>query len=328
MEKITEALDERVRTFPIPGSAFNYLAAEERAKFGLPARPDPELQPLQHTLWLDTFSRPLRPVEVIKPIATVEETRVSYVRALAAVWPRRQTSTNWSGAYVKPRDGRVMSQITGTWAVPAIVAGRPTGAHFGVSTWVGLDGQRRYYQSSLPQMGTGHYIRLVNGQEQAPEYRAWFQWWHRESPLQRPGLLPVGLQPGHVVRCTLTVLSGRAAVNCFIVNLTTNDWCSVDILPPAIDLRVAGATAEWVTERPSIFPTSDAYAFPDYGKVEFLECLAVATKDNGTDEERRLGGSRILNMYERRAQPSRTAKISAARLRRRVDATRVATNYL
>ena len=81
-----------------------------------------------------------------------------------------ETSTNWSGAYVTSNRFKKFVQIWGFWRVPEHLDLPPLGKTvtrpglpYTCSNWIGLDGQRRYFNSSLPQMGTSQlcYRRLA-----------------------------------------------------------------------------------------------------------------------------------------------------------------------
>ena len=73
---------------------------------------------------------------------------------------RRESSLNWSGAYVTPRNGRQFTEVHGRWEVPAVAvpSGTSGSPEFRSSIWIGLDGQRRYFDSSLPQIGTAQVL--------------------------------------------------------------------------------------------------------------------------------------------------------------------------
>jgi hypothetical protein len=51
---------------------------------------------------------------------------------------------------------------------------------------------------------------------------------------------------------------------------------------------IAGATAEWIVERPAIPGQKTVYNFPDYGHTEFDHCVAV--EGDGVDIFSLLGG--------------------------------------
>lgn len=210
----------------------------------------------------------------------------------------RETGRVWSGAILTPRDGRMFVAVAGQWRVPTIALPASIGnAKEGAivcssSTWIGLDGTRDYLHSSLPQIGTIQCVTAKNGQPVA-EYFAFREWWcdgHRSLPTR---LWPVA--PGDLVACTLTVK--RLSQVTFTMKLTAGSvTSSTEItedapskpargtsLPP-IQRVVSGATAQWITERPSDPDSHNKgtgepgkpYELANYDKVLFENCVATA----------------------------------------------------
>jgi hypothetical protein len=108
-------------------------------------------------------------------------------------------------------------------------------------------------------------------------------------------------------------------------------------LPGNVDATpdIAGATAEWIVERPAI-PRIDPprgpltyYYFPDYGSTEFDCCVAV--EGNGVDifslfagSPQELQGARRIRMFDVLTDPQRTAFIS---MPRKLNDTTVGLKY-
>ncbi|NJO37558.1 MAG: hypothetical protein HC871_07980 [Rhizobiales bacterium] len=221
----------------------------------------------------------------------------------------------------------MFTEIHGQWRIPpTIERSLPPAVAFPdrsyqCSIWIGLDGQRRYYQSSLPQIGISQTLPgdIIGGT--VPTYEAWWQWWDRKgdaagNPMKPQPITEIAIDAGHEIMCSLIVVNAAppAQVKLIIKNQTTGDL--VGPFPGyaperCIPLTVSGATAEWITERPSIWPTDKQYNFPNYGYVDFQDCIAVqAHPDGGDSEERNLLGARLIDMRETRPGPPRTAKIS------------------
>jgi hypothetical protein len=87
-----------------------------------------------------------------------------------ALGTRYETSPNWSGAYITPKRSRMFTEVHGSWQVPTPsppVDGKgspPADGDYRSSAWIGLDGQRRYLNSSLPQIGTSQFVKVVDDQ--------------------------------------------------------------------------------------------------------------------------------------------------------------------
>jgi hypothetical protein len=81
----------------------------------------------------------------------------------------------------------------------------------------------------------------------------------------------------------------------------------------SVRLTVTGATAEWITERPTFLGSSTLYPFPDYGETEFRDCVAgTALRPSAAHGAEHLSAARLSRMYEVRDNPPRTAFISMA----------------
>lgn len=300
-----------------PPESFDPLAAsqEELKKFGFPVRPDRDRQPAEYAFWEKMFAKPLVfeefDLEILPPIAT-------QIRGLFWESPRRQTSRNWSGAYITPRDGTVFSSIWTAFQVPT--PNLPPGAKPGEkdlsSTWIGFDGQRRYYMSTLPQFGTAQNIEPKMGIPTRSFY-AWWQWWVRGLGSQAtPIKLPAPtIHAGDLITCYMQVAADRAGVSFVITNVTTGRGLQFFQSAPApnggLPFKVSGATAEWVMERPAIPPDPTPMPLPDYGTVDFRDCGATAVNmQTGAIVERSLSGAKLIDMYIVRQNPERTVKIS------------------
>ena len=100
--------------------------------------------------------------------------------------------------------------------------GGAAGEKYRSSTWIGFDGQRRYYRSTLPQIGTAQNIDPVTGVP-TRSYFAWWQWWVRDVLEQAfPIMLAAPeIHAGDLIMCFMQVADDRAGVSFVITNLTT-----------------------------------------------------------------------------------------------------------
>lgn len=307
---IQDQVNKWVHFFPQPPEGFNPLTAGpgELELYGIPPKPDPDQQPVLTRFWTEMYSRPL--VFVAPP-------------SLEAILPRirLEASLNWSGAYITPRDGQQFTEVHATWEIPPVMApdGMPASAEYRSSIWIGLDGQRRYFESSLPQLGTAQF---VNAPATAPPFHTWCQWWLRDNPQTYvPAILSVGVVTGQRVMASLRVLNetrvhgiiknrNTGAILPFIMDAPTDT-------PSGMQLKVSGATAEWIVERPANELTGDLYELPNYGTVHFTNCFALSAEMPvggmpGPGREQTLDGARLIRMYKRERNPSRTVMISKA----------------
>lgn len=331
---------KRAATFyPTPGEGFDPLDPENASdlvKFGLPPRPDPEAEPVRYKFWRKLVSQPANypALSFVKTDFAWPEPRpflheLNPRRSSELSGARHQSSANWSGGYITPKNGLMFIEVHGLWQVPApsLPPGAGANADCWSSTWIGLDGQRRYLHASLPQIGTEQRVTATAGGAQTA-IKVWWQWWVRgqhRPPLYLP--LPVGV--GDLIRSQLNVLAPTSPgapmqVKFFIKNETTGaaltpfDYpapqATMETGPSPIQLRVSGATAEWVTERPTKFQSDVLHQLPKYGSVLFSECYAAAAIDPSTPPVvQLLPGARLIDMFEIRTAPQRNAKISIAR---------------
>ena len=114
-----------------------------------------------------------------------------------------------------------------------------------------------------------------------------------------------------------------------MVNLSTTPPTTVPVkmTAPTVTLpngssvqpEIAGATAEWVLERPKVPPQPNQppsrYNFPNYGQSEFDLCFAVEGDHvdifswfNGVTHD--LTGARRIRMFQALSNPARTQYIS------------------
>jgi hypothetical protein len=327
MEYNTDAstLIDRIEEFPSPEDLDLLGATADQLRYyGLPPRPDPEREPELYEVWASLFvPRPrfvAAEVTLITGIFRTEPRQTSLPSAVAvSPTTRYETSRNWCGAYIEPNDATMVIQISGRWAVPN--PSPPQGAEprqYACSTWVGLDGQRRYLDSSLPQIGTWQAVTLAaDGSRSLPETYTWFQWWARDYPDNRPGRINgVPVEVGDEVVCMVRVWQPSVAA-VYVKNLGTNRLAHFRIRAPEVNghrFKISGATAEWIMERPKRLKSDEFFPLADYGSVEIFQCNAVEAHPGAAWTavaiEEVLEGARFIRMYDRLADPRRTAFVS------------------
>jgi hypothetical protein len=302
---------------PLPPEGFDPETApdEELERYGLPTE-----RAMARNAAASGFRRaflrrrpdgpPLRFLLARGPGAGAPPSGVRPIAALAT-WPS-QKSVNWSGGYVAPRDGRSFVAVMGTWTVPAVSAPPGgTAAEYRSSTWIGLDGQKFYLDSSLPQTGT--LQRWVTGPVAKAEYSAWFQWWARgqDNP-QQDLALPVAA--GDEMRAIITVLDETTVV--VALRNVTQDAITAFFAFAPTPCRISGATAEWIMERPSPMGSDgwEAYELPVYTPFAFSGCVAESIAPGRLDlQDHDIEIARLIRMYQIDADPTSVRTISTAR---------------
>lgn len=325
-----QSLLDRLRQPELPPKGLNLLKvdADTLKKFGIPPRPDPLRQPQAFKVWAFFFGGS---AEFVETAIKLDDTGYQLnFRGLDLT--RFEGSSNWSGAYVVPTGGNMVVAMVGRWKVPALAlppAQEQAGpnAVYACSTWIGLDGQRLYLNSSLPQIGTTQTLTMKGGSVFGVSANAWFQWWDR--PISAPPAnLSFSVAPGDTVACLLWVFA-PSLVGAYIFNLTSGQIAQpVIALAPKVggtELTVSGATAEWIMERPTELGSTIMYPFPDYATTDFLDCIALTGLGPpipGSFKD--LKAARVIRMYDTLANPIRTQFISMAH---KVDDTTAEVHY-
>ncbi len=248
---------------------------------------------------------------------------------MAAPLPSRfETSRNWSGAYIAPSRGNRLVEASGAWTVPSVR--RPAGCSTSdtpvSSIWVGLDGQRGYAESTLPQIGTRQ--GFDDARDPDPAYSAWWQWWEPGQTNAKPHRIGIDLDAGDEVFCSVQVQPGStAAAIVSIANFASAahpkpvQFWSRKVMPKKAQPLIPGATAEWIVERPTRVHKTTLLPLADFDPVQFSDCQALAARDPaaaaaGQGRYRNLDGARFIRMYDMLQNPSRSRFLSMpARLR-------------
>jgi hypothetical protein len=333
IESVLAEINKTTRFFPLPDFDPLRASPQQLEEYGLRWLPDPDADPQGHAFWKRLYSQPLQ-FEMTKFAMRAEAQprhRVNQVRLRG----NDERSLNWSGGYITARHSEMFTEIRGTWQSPVVAPPEP-GARgdFRSSTWIGLDGQRRYLHSSLPQIGTAQFVHATAS---ATTYttKAWWQWWLRDQ-YSPPVDLSLAVNPQDLVSCAI-VLVNRTTARFYIKNESTGVMLTpferpspsktMSSGPSPIQVRVTGATAEWIMERPRDPATERHYRLPDYGTVVFNDCQALSARAPGqAGRTRTLQGMRRVAMYEVRSAPSRSKNVSRAR--RPTSADRVVTVFV
>jgi hypothetical protein len=349
-EPLIKDIEARFHGFQAPGTTIDPTMStpDELRRFGLPPKPHSSAAPLLQKVWGQVFGRALRPQAFMVEPNLIRATRFRlFEKAVATAsfaGMNCEASSNWSGAYISANQDKRFLQVWGTWTVPANLQlpppafQGPANIPYFCANWIGLDGQRRYLDSSLPQMGTVSILQ-PDGTTTA---ESWAQWWARDSANTAPVPLGLAVVPGDIVACVLTAWS-PTSVRGVMVNLSASPPTAVPVVMDAplvtlsngssVQPEIAGATAEWIVERPKVPPQPSQppsrYNFPDYGQSGFDFCLAVEGDSVDifslfTGISRDLTGARRIRMFDVLGNPVRTQYISMAS---KLDNLTLQTNY-
>jgi hypothetical protein len=323
-ERTDEQTEEVPRAgFPFPRPDFNplYASPQELRKYGLPQMPDRVKQPALQKAWLRLFEQPLtfeRPgIEERVRLAIVEQPEI---RQILPDISRFERSPNWCGASIVPRDGNQFVLMFGEWKVPTPSLPPPPERgpsgqknEYHCVAWIGLDGNRRYLNSSLPQTGTEQVLTVDAKGNLSRTYTAWFQWWARNQvKITHKKLSAITIQAGMSVMAMIWVINPHHVVVVFRTYAPLNQITILVEPTPEVYLRppqetprtrpsISGATAEWIVERPETLVLYGATLerFPKYSPVRFRHCVAGTAPAAGlpTSEET-LESPRFFRMFE------------------------------
>jgi len=324
-----QEIGRRAHAYPLPPADFDPLSATSAHldKHGLPAQPHQLSEPELFHHWKLMLGPPFKPVapefpkqgSLLPPL--VHQFDHGRGRSAGAVH-HIENSRNWSGAYIRPTSLYRFVYVAGGWRVPqvSVPAVLPDGAvpgddEYRSSTWIGIDGHRRYPKSSLPQIGTSQTVKVVGG-KQTVTTGAWWQWWSQDDqfppqarhnpPVPIPNF-PVAV--GDEILASLTVQSADE-VRFHIKNQTTGLFTNFLVVAPGPILAL-GSTAEWIMERPTVLGESRLYPMPSYTDVVFHHCVAKSVPEvGGAAMTHTLDGARLIRMYEVFPNPHRTAFVS------------------
>ena len=238
-------------------------------------------------------------------------------------------SPNWSGTSIAATDALMFTQVVGSWKEPKIARVGDSTHESRSSVWIGLNGQRAFDASALPQIGT---TQLIEANAAAAKHYVWFEWWANTKKTDENiprRVLPIYInrifQPGHEVLCCIELVPRNPAIipgnppeslptvaRMCIKNETTHEFIMpFYVYPPMLrgaGVDVSGSTAEWVVERPDSLANPD-FTLPkfidsngDRTPVTFADCVAALAADPGSPilAEATLNVSRRVSMIRRR----------------------------
>ena len=215
-------------------------------------------------------SGPARPNPQGAPISTQSTTiaRRAVPRRVPRIRGRTGNSTNWSGYAVAGPNVSNVTDVVGSWTVPAV---GPSGCSSTYSAaWVGIDGDT---DNTVEQLGTEQ--DYINGQ---PSYYAWFEMYpHFSYYITAPGDGRVA--PGDTItaevkyagggRFTLSMKSSRG------LNFSTTQKLN----------SAQRLSAEWIMEAPW---SGGVLPLAAFGTIGFNGCYATATTA-GSSSQKSLG---------------------------------------
>jgi Peptidase A4 family len=192
----------------------------------------------------------------------------SKLSELLALLP--ETSSNWSGAYVKRPVSETLVTVTGQWNVngvspPWSVKGAADGTYL-CGVWVGIDGTAG--TNDVLQAGTAAQCVVTGGKLASTSFFAWTEWFSLGSIV----IANFPVAAGDEISCTVCAPFGNTHGTALFNNLTSGLTTTIGINPPA-GVALSGNVAEWIVEDP-LTASGSLYPFPNYGSTFFDGCTA------------------------------------------------------
>jgi Peptidase A4 family len=167
-------------------------------------------------------------------------------------------SLNWSGYADAESGSGTVSQVSGSWTVPAVQCPTPPYQNQDafLANWVGIDG---FSNSTVEQLGTAAQCFLG-----VKYYYVWYE-------MYPAGTVQEGTtacindnvdcpQPGDQVSASVTVTPAGSGENSYKLTLTdrTRPQESFSVTQQCAAATCADASAEWIVERPAVSPPPPA----------------------------------------------------------------------
>jgi hypothetical protein len=205
---------------------------------------------------------------LVKDRISLDDIR-SHIGDIIALLP--ETSSNWSGAYVKRPADEPLKTVTGDWTIPGVnpptdAFGRYVDGTYLAGVWVGIDGTSG--SGDVLQAGTGSQCVVQGGKFVSTQFFAWTEWFGLPSVSVANFPVSVGDQIALTVCAPFNTVHGVALFN----NLTTGATTTIGIDAPS-GTTLQGNVAEWIVEDPTQ-ASGGQYPFPVYSGTTFTGCTA------------------------------------------------------
>ncbi len=268
-----------VYSLAAPPSGFNALMAtdEERARYGLPRRPNPLAK---NSVAYRAWSRAMSAAQTyVAP--DVFATNRRHIRALVrrtAASAGTYTSTNWAGELVLNSALRYgpssYTEVFAQWVVSAVQ--QPPGTCGGTdvsSIWVGIDGING--SDDVLQGGTEADAGCFTGNT-SPVFYPWFEWY----PDYEYEITNFPIQAGTPILVVVQASSPTVATVIY-VNIESRQYTVAGVTAPA-GTSLLGNSAEWIVERPSIDAAGTLGTLADFGMALMTSEVAYLSSEIGT----------------------------------------------
>jgi len=282
-----------VSIFAVPPKGFNPLTAtnEELLTYGLPQRPDKDVDERGYSVWERAMLSSTTHVTDVRatPYSSRAMTPTGKPEKMAESAATAVSSLNWSGIAntnknTKWNNNTSFTQVASVWNVP--FARAPFGdcslSPLQEVSWNGIDG---YSNGDVVQGGSGSYftpgaIPPCAGAG-TPNYFGWVEWYPSYPILELIcGNSPCPVSSGDDFFVVTFASPGFANQNVYVNDLTQG-WAGTTNLSWQSGPGVVGNSAEYIVERPCCDPNGRNQPLIDY-MYEFFD-FAHAVDGKGTE---------------------------------------------
>ena len=249
-------LPEGVRAVQLPPAGFDAMAASPAIGFGfaLPPAPNAKADAKSYAKWLRAVAEPLKEGKSpsVKPMLTQTSISNGPAKIVGTSAPSKvgngvvsTNSGNWSGtAEYGIANPFNREAIIGDFVVPTAhqAFGACTGGWDWSSAWPGIDG----FGSGDVLQGGVEVDAYCSGSTKASFYSAWIEWY----PFNETRVSSPTISPGDFLFVEVWNVSTTQGY-VYFHNYSTNETAEYALTAPS-GTTLAGTSAEWVVERPSV----------------------------------------------------------------------------
>jgi hypothetical protein len=241
-----------VFTFPPPPAGFDpiHSSDEDLLGYGFPPRPNPFHAPRAYSAWARAAGR--AKTRIMPRLERTDIRHMPMMRAAASIAnSTNATSSNWSGEAVLNNATSFGStsyySIWGEFNVPLAqqAFGVCNGGTDYAATWIGIDG---YGSDDVLQAGTASDATCISGAN-VPSYYPWYEWY----PNYEIMITNLSISAGDDIDVQVVAFSSTTGA-AYLTDETTDRSVTMYFSAPA-GVQLAGNSAEWVVERPSVNST-------------------------------------------------------------------------
>jgi len=242
------------------------LSREELFARGYPPRPDAAALPDSYTRWLNAVSRPI----TVLPSHGIAHAEISHHQSGVEEGPTAYWNNHWSGLVAGPKQSGYYDGIQATWNVPKVVGGAGIKTHTFSGYWIGLDGY------TIPGFPTSDDVEQAGTEQDFTtsaegDYANYYAW-TEVYPTQLAAQEVMSVNAGDPMTVWVWIGDANTDVdpNGGYVWYFIYDGASSEMVYTSVALNGTNhplISAEWIMERPVLYPSHFFAQLSDYGQA-------------------------------------------------------------